>query len=105
MLSSREPADNVVRELRGKRLTTLRRVELADFCTRLGLDNSGTRATLQALDLCSTYRCILIYPGYYMIIGYSSVSVVCVPIIHYIITKQAHVHSNQTHMMYYSILG
>ena len=48
MLSSREPADNVVRELRGKHLTTLRRVELADFCSRLGLDNSGTRATLQA---------------------------------------------------------
>ena len=42
------------------------------------------------------------YPGHYDLI--SSVSVVCVPIIHYIITKQAHMHSNQTHIIYSSIL-
>ena len=36
------------------------------------------------------------------LIGYSSVSVVCVPITHCIITNQAHMHSNQTHIVQYT---
>ena len=41
-----ESTDAVVQELRRKRLRSLRRTELADFCSRLGLDNTGTRGTL-----------------------------------------------------------
>ena len=33
-------------ELRGKRSPSLRRAELGNFCSRLGLNNTGTRATL-----------------------------------------------------------
>ena len=45
-MASPEPAATVIEELRGRRLPSLRRAELADFCSRLGLDNTGTRATL-----------------------------------------------------------
>ena len=39
-------SDAILAELRGRRLPSLRRQEAADYCSNLGLDNSGSRATL-----------------------------------------------------------